>query len=117
MQRVRGIGRGLLSTSEEFAKRKREEVELDPHRPRQLILAPEARWVALFVPVIDPEFYPEYRLQIVEKASAEEIWSADQLVLEEAVLSVSLPASLVTSDHHELDSIAEAGLCSVRFIR
>ncbi len=32
-------------------------------------------------------------------------------------LTIDQQASLVTSDHHELDSIAEAGLCSVRFIR
>jgi len=32
-------------------------------------------------------------------------------------LTIDQQASLVTSDHHELDSIAEAGVCSVRFIR
>lgn len=32
LQRVRGIGRGLLSTSEEFARRKREEIELEERK-------------------------------------------------------------------------------------
>lgn len=32
-------------------------------------------------------------------------------------LTIDQHACLVTTDHHELDAIAEAGLCSVRFIR
>ncbi len=32
-------------------------------------------------------------------------------------LAIREEATLVTSDHHELDRIAQAGLCSVRFIR
>lgn len=32
LEKVRGVGRGLLSTSEEFAERKREEIELEERK-------------------------------------------------------------------------------------
>jgi len=32
-------------------------------------------------------------------------------------LALETSATLVTSDHHEMDSLAEAGVCPIRFIR
>ncbi len=67
-------------------------------RPYRLILESEARRVALFVPVVDPEWYPEYRLELVDRQKKTKVWSADHLVITQAVLTVSLPATLLETD-------------------
>jgi len=69
----------------------------------------------------------EYGLEIIEALSSD-LWRiagklkaewrrvslADCFVL---ALAIREAGSVVTSDHHELDPLAEAGVCSIRFIR
>ncbi len=63
-------------------------------RPYSLSIEAEARRVALFVPVVDPEWYSTYRLDLVDRQTKTAVWSADHFVLTQAVLTVSLPATL-----------------------
>jgi predicted nucleic acid-binding protein len=51
---------------------------------------------------------------------ASHLKAANRLSLADAVglaLARSLNATFVTSDHHELDALADAGVCRIRFIR
>ncbi len=67
-------------------------------QPLTLAIDPEARRVALFVPVVDPEWYSAYRMDLVDRQTKSTVWSADDLVLTQAVLTVSLPTTLLDSD-------------------
>lgn len=68
-----------------------------------IVLPPEARRVVMALEVADPEYYPRYRLRILEAASSEVVWQTAELVRQGSLLHLALPAVFFeTGQRYEL---------------
>ncbi len=62
-----------------------------------LVIPAMAKRIALIFEVADPEPYPSYRLEILDKDTKREIWSDDRLTRTGSEVSLDLPRSVFSS--------------------